>query len=1096
LETGNLSSILKVLDETNTWYVIFQQGTGAHSAYENQEYFDKSEMSGFTIYKLKDSYALDFVTVTSGQAAVTYNYLNPDELHISAWYCSSNVTLTVKMNYYQGWVAQTSNGTVTLTKDINGLMKLDISNADSLEITLRYGLTQNDYAGLAVTIIGAAVYIFVLLATIWKPSEGWIGTRHRGAIEEHLNQKKQELERKKDIFPKKPIDQLPPQPSLETKAAQIESKRAEKAFTLINQDRILNFFRQHVISIIIVSAYALYISCPYVSEMGLPSFVDAPGHAFKVWYLLDCWSKYRVIPYFWDSWWYAGYPFLQVYPPLSYMTAAFVGGIFLNGDPIAGFRWTTVLSGVLSAIFMYFAVWMLFRSRTGGIVAAIVYTSSPYRGAAVRTGMFPFFFATMFLPLIIPLFHRSLSSHSVKNYALSAIVLSLLLLVHIQLFIFAVLTLALYSVAKACLRFSRRRIMHWLRGFASIMISFVFIILIAACFAGFWLVPFLTYRNFFYTNYPEYYLEIQSIRAPELFFQQSGIYLGLASLITVGLAFVLNRRSRKDPFMVFFLFLTILSGLLSVYQHELFMGTFIANIPYYEMITPDRWLFITYLSLAFLVGRSTEHICELVDHVGFLSKTRLRRNLSKTITISMIALAVVFDMSALVKNFYTVPVIQSFPTAIKNLEDGNEFYRIYADVIGSSYVPAVTNRETPMGWYVEGSVLRDWLYNLDWITSYGEREGLIPPLLQLFGVKYYVVKADDTNRIRRFSETGEFDVSYVNELCVLQLNRQTPYLSRRYAILYLGKTEDIINDAESILFSSNSSILINGWKNFVEDYTIDELSEFDAVLLHRYNTNDDTKMEQLLRQYVERGGTVLFAPFYPNSILGMPMYLAESQGEYEIVANESFSESIFQNVNISRFSPAVYAGNYSWGYVAFNTTTSQLETETLLIIDGNPVLAVSNVGEGKIVWIGFNFLTHINQFLNKDEGKMLDNLQRWTLGETSSIEVTDFEKRPYGYVDASLKSNATSSFWLLISETYYPGWKVYINDEPVKVYMAEPKLMMVKVNINAKTSLNISFRYEMTEAHVLGLVLTVVSVLLVLTGLIHFRGLKILRKRL
>jgi hypothetical protein len=598
------------------------------------------------------------------------------------------------------------------------------------------------------------------------------------------------------------------------------------------------------------------------------------------------------------------------------------------------------------------------------------------------------------------------------------------------------------------------------------------------------------YRNFFYTNYPEYYLEIQSIRTPELFFQQSGIYLGLASLITVGLAFILNRRSRKDPFMVFFLVLTVFCGFLSVYQHSLFKGTSVEKIPYYEMITPDRWLFIMYLSLAFLVGRSMEHICELVDHVDFLLKTRLRRNLSKIFVVSMIALAIVFDMSTLIKNFYEVPVVQSFPAVIRNLKDGEEFYRINTDIVGSSYVPAVTNREIPMGWYVEGSVLRDWLYNLDWITSYGEREGLIPPLLELLGVKYYVVKADDSNRIERFSKTGEFSTLYADGLCVLQLNRQTPYLSQRHAILYLGKTEDIINDAESIVFSSNSSMFVNGWKELVEDYTVDELSQFDAVFLHRYNSRNNAIMEQLLRQYVERGGTVLFDPFTSNSVLGMQMYLAESYGECEIAVNEDYSEGVFQNVNISRFSPAVYAGNYPWGYVAFNTSTSQLETETLLTIDGNPVLAVSRLGEGRIVWIGFNFPTHINQFLNKDEGRMLNNLLKWTLGETSVIEVTDFEKYPYGYVDASFVSDTTGIFWVLISETYYPGWKVYVNNEPVKVYMAEPKLMMVKVNSNTQTPLHVSLRYEITEVHILGLALTIVSILLVLTYPINRNYLK------
>ncbi len=842
----------------------------------------------------------------------------------------------------------------------------------------------------------------------------------------------------------------------------------------------------HFVAIFALFTYALYLSWPYLTDVGLPGFVDAPGHTFKVWYLIDCRSDYWVVPFLWDSWWYGGYPFLQVYPPLSYMMAAFLGGTFLGGNPVAGFRLTVALSNILSAIFMYIGVYMLYRSRVGGIVAGIVYASSAYRGAAVRIGMFPFYFGMMFLPLIVPLYHRSLISRNKKDCILSASIIALILLAHMQIFIYAVLTLVLYSILISSLRFNRRNIIGFLSEFLKNSKALVLTVVLALSFVGFWVVPFLAHRNLFYTQYPEWIQKMQSVKQPQLFFQQSEFYLGLASLGAIIVAFAVDKRARYNRFTIFFLVSTLFSGLLSVYQHSTFKGTIVEQIPYYNMITPDRWVSITYLSLAFLVGGATKSILNLSHQFSFLSHRPHMNYIFKILLASTIVCIVILDVGgSFTRGFYGVPVIQSFPAAVEDLSGGDEYYRVYANILGLAYIPAATDREILTGWYPEGSVLRDWLYNLDWMTSYAERESMIPPMLELFAVKHYVTGADDHDRIVRFNKTDEFDISYKDGFCVMELNRGVSYLSARRPILYLGKEEDIMTIAETLIFSSNSSILIRGWKDCVDDYSVQELSEFDAVLLSRFDCRDQTRTEELLLQYVREGGVVLFAPFYAYSMLGMGLYYAESEGEYEIVVNENFADPIFRDVNVTCFSPAFYAEQYPWGYVALNVTSNKQEIETLLTIDDNPVLATSTVGKGKIVWIGFNFLAHINHFLNKDEGKMIDNLVHWACGGVPVIKLTMFEKRPYGYVDASFVINEARSFFLLISESYYPGWRVSVDQKPVKIYTAEPKLMAIKVEANANTPVSLSLRYEPTEVHILGCATTILSVSLVVVTLLR-----------
>jgi uncharacterized membrane protein len=171
LETDDVDSVLEILNETNTRYVVLPESEVA-SVFENQTFFERTETPGYVIFKLKDTYRLDFIAIEEGEAKISYEYVNPDALQIHVGNCSSKVILLIKMNYYSGWVASTTQGEVRLTENSNGFMQLEISNSDSLDITLRYDCTQTDYTGLAITIAGAAVYFLIFITAIRKaPNE-------------------------------------------------------------------------------------------------------------------------------------------------------------------------------------------------------------------------------------------------------------------------------------------------------------------------------------------------------------------------------------------------------------------------------------------------------------------------------------------------------------------------------------------------------------------------------------------------------------------------------------------------------------------------------------------------------------------------------------------------------------------------------------------------------------------------------------------------------------------------------------------------------------------------------------------------------------
>ncbi len=74
------------------------------------------------------------------------------------------------MNYYPGWVADSPDGNVWLTEDSNGLMKIDITGSDDLDITLHYGHTMIDHVALGTSIAGVAIYILLLTKRLFAGS--------------------------------------------------------------------------------------------------------------------------------------------------------------------------------------------------------------------------------------------------------------------------------------------------------------------------------------------------------------------------------------------------------------------------------------------------------------------------------------------------------------------------------------------------------------------------------------------------------------------------------------------------------------------------------------------------------------------------------------------------------------------------------------------------------------------------------------------------------------------------------------------------------------------------------------------------------------
>ena len=102
-----------------------------------------------------------------------------------------------------------------------------------------------------------------------------------------------------------------------------------------------------------------------------------------------------------------------------------------------------------------------------------------------------------------------------------------------------------------------------------------------------------------------------------------------------------------------------------------------------------------------------------------------------------------------------------------------------------------------------------------------------------------------------------------------------------------------------------------------------------------------------------------------------------------------------------------------------------------------------------------------------------------------TAEITHYDTN-----EVDIKANLSKAGWLLLTDTYYPGWKVYIDGKEEKIYKADYLFRAVYLN---KGKHNVRFVYEPTSFRA-GLTVSVVTILILcalgIYYLVLFRGRK------
>lgn len=239
---------------------------------------------------------------------------------------------------------------------------------------------------------------------------------------------------------------------------------------------------------------------------------------------------------------------------------------------------------------------------------------------------------------------------------------------------------------------------------------------------------------------------------------------------------------------------------------------------------------------------------------------------------------------------------------------------------------------------------------------------------------------------------------------------------------------------------------------FIDDFTLEELSKFNSIILYGYNYHDFEKSWGLLQKYVENGGGLIIETGYSPEISASSIPLpspVENTIKTDFGKEWSFknvNSPITDGVDFQAFSPAVYDSG-PWGVSTTRNESLRNWAKPVLWDSGHPLVVMGEYGKGRVVWSGLNLPEHISEYRNLQEALFLSKMVDW-VSESNRTSLGDSSKyvvdRPNPEkVVVTLQDNFSG---VLFKEFKIDNWKAYLEDSSgrrlnLEIYPAGPKFM-------------------------------------------------------
>ncbi len=208
-----------------------------------------------------------------------------------------------------------------------------------------------------------------------------------------------------------------------------------------------------------------------------------------------------------------------------------------------------------------------------------------------------------------------------------------------------------------------------------------------------------------------------------------------------------------------------------------------------------------------------------------------------------------------------------------------------------------------------------------------------------------------------------------------------------------GAYEQVFKVLNSGALNYGEGISVEG-SHYIDDYSVAELSNFDAVILHGYGYKDSDKAWEILEDYVNHGGSLFIetgwqyrSPEWESENLHEILPAArldwqpsDTNGEFAVV-NEAFS----QGIETSEFAPMIWR-DQPWG-ISSPTAGLRSWANPILTFASIPVVASGEYGDGRVLWSGMNAFSHIRTYESDAEIMFMEKLIDWLLEDSARVEL-------------------------------------------------------------------------------------------------------------
>jgi 4-amino-4-deoxy-L-arabinose transferase-like glycosyltransferase len=174
---------------------------------------------------------------------------------------------------------------------------------------------------------------------------------------------------------------------------------------------------------------------------------------------------------------------------------------------------------------------------------------------------------------------------------------------------------------------------------------------------------------------------------------------------------------------------------------------------------------------------------------------------------------------------------------------------------------------------------------------------------------------------------------------------------------------------------------------YLDEYRPSELSKYKVLLLYNFKWQNVEKAEDVVREYVKGGGTVVIdaSGNAGKSVydLNNSSFLGTSIVKRTLPEHAVFNmhdPTLSYHVDPSKFGPFIDEFKNPWQ----GSTYQELELPGVLPIsdlvtaDGKKVVVgVQKIGKGRVIWIGYNIIFHAFYYENKQETRMIQNIMRY-----------------------------------------------------------------------------------------------------------------------